>query len=231
MAKERNERTEQEIIVDDDFEWDGYQVVRREFFSHVYEASVKFSYTSISFNSACLRKLPDAMYVQVLVNRQTKQLMVKECSEDSKDAVRWCTIDKKTGKHKSREIKGAIFSGMIFDMMGWNINYRYKLLGTVISVFNERIILFRLEDCETYVPVETGEDGSIKKMGRRPHYPSAWKDSFGLPIEEHANQLKIDVLDNFARYEVVRPKTTAPPHTNVYQERLDLGDGGGSDGN
>lgn len=108
---------------------------------------MKFNYNSIAFSAACIRKLPDAMYIQVLVNQQTKQLIVKACDENAKDAVRWCTLDTKNGKRKSREIKGAIFSGKIFDMMGWNADYRYKLLGVVVSVKGERIVIFRLEDC------------------------------------------------------------------------------------
>ena len=72
------------------------------------------------------------------------------------------------------------------------------------------------------------EDGSPKKMGRKPHYPSAWKDSFGLPVEEHANQLKIDVLDNFARYQVVKPKVV---QQQFVQEKLDVLGGNGNDGN
>ena len=224
--EERKQRTEQEILVDDGFEWTGYQVVRREFFSHTFEPMLKFNYNSISFNAACIRKLPEARYVQVLVNRQTKQLLVKECTEDAKDAVRWCVPDPKTGKRKSREVKGTIFTGMIFDMMGWSVSYRYKLLGTVISVNSERIVVFRLEDCETYIPIEKNEDGSPKKMGRKPHYPAAWKDSFGLPVEEHASQLKIDVLDNFARYQVVKPKTN---QQQFVQGKLDVSGGGGND--
>lgn len=227
-TERRKDRTEQEIIIDDDFEWTGYQVVRREFFSHTFEPMLKFNYNSICFNAACIRKLPSAMFVQVLVNRQTKQLLVKECTEDAKDAVRWCLPDIKSGKRKPREVKGTIFTGMIFDMMGWSVNYRYKLLGTVISVNSERIVVFRLEDCETYIPVEKNEDGSPKKMGRKPHYPSAWKDSFGLPVEEHANQLKIDVLDNFARYQVVKPKVV---QQQFVQEKLDVLGGNGNDGN
>ncbi len=209
MDTERAVRTEEEIIETENFAWDGYQVVRREFFSHTFEPMMKFNYNSLAFSAACIRKLPDVMFVQFLVNQQTKQLIIKACDENAKDAVRWCTLEVKSGKRKSREIKSPIFSGKIFDMMGWNVEYRYKLLGMVISVKGERIIVFRLEDCETYTPIEKSENGMVKKMGRKPHYPQAWKDSFGLPLEEHTSQLQIDVLDNFARFEVVKPKPIA----------------------
>lgn len=227
METERVGRTEEEIVETENFAWDGYQVVRREFFSHTFEPMMKFNYNSIAFSAACIRKLPDVMYVQFLVNQQTKQLIIKACDENAKDAVRWCTVDAKNGKRKSREIKSPIFSAKMFDMMGWNVEYRYKLLGTVISVKGERIIVFRLDDCETYIPVERGDNGAVKKMGRKPHYPQAWKDSFGLPLEEHTSQLQIDVLDNFARFEVVKPKPVlAQTPTQTIAEKKDGGNYG-----
>ena len=204
MEEERKARTEEQVIVDDDFSWEGFQVVRREFFSHVFEPSVRINGNSIMFNAACLRKLPNATHIQVLINQETKTLAVKE-AEPSEDNFRWCMVDAKTGKHKTREGKGFIVP-KTFDIMGWNPNYRYKVLGSVISVKGETIIIFRLEDAETYLPIETNPDGTTKKMGRKPHYPAAWKDSFGLPIEEHRSHVKIDVLDGFVRYEFVKPK-------------------------
>jgi len=48
-----------EVILDDAFSYDGYQVVRGEFFAHVYEPSITFSNCRVSLNSACLMRLPN----------------------------------------------------------------------------------------------------------------------------------------------------------------------------
>ena len=44
-----------EIAEDKNFSYQGYQVVRSEFFSHIYEPSVSFKDCKVQFNTACLR--------------------------------------------------------------------------------------------------------------------------------------------------------------------------------
>ena len=57
---------ESEIVNMKDFSYEGYQVVRGEFFAHVYEPSITFNRNKITFNTSCLRKLPDVEYVQFI---------------------------------------------------------------------------------------------------------------------------------------------------------------------
>ncbi len=57
-----------EVIDDDSFSYVGYQVVRGEFFAHIYEPSFTFNNYKVSVNTACIKKLPDVEYVQILVN-------------------------------------------------------------------------------------------------------------------------------------------------------------------
>ena len=59
---------EAEIITDEDFCYDGYQVVRGEFFAHVQEPSITFNNCRVALNTASIRKLPTVEYVQILVN-------------------------------------------------------------------------------------------------------------------------------------------------------------------
>ena len=52
-----------EVIDDDSFSYDGYQVVRGEFFAHIYEPSFTFNNYKVSVNTACIKKLPDVVGV------------------------------------------------------------------------------------------------------------------------------------------------------------------------
>ena len=71
-----------EIIEDDTFSYDGFQVVRGEFFSHIYEPSFTLNQNKIAVNMACIRKLPDVEYVQVLVHPEEKMLIIMPCLEE-----------------------------------------------------------------------------------------------------------------------------------------------------
>lgn len=58
-----NLRDDDEIIdFGDDFDFDGYQVVRREFFAHIREPSVTFNNCKFNVNSACLMEPTMKLY-------------------------------------------------------------------------------------------------------------------------------------------------------------------------
>ena len=78
-------------FVEDNFSYEGYEVVRGEFFSHIYEPSVSFKDCKVQFNTACLKKMPSVEYVQFLVNPYTKKMVALPCDEDTKDSYAWCT--------------------------------------------------------------------------------------------------------------------------------------------
>ena len=68
------------------FDFDGFQVVRREFFAHLNEPSVSFNNYKFYVNTACLSKFPETDHVQVLVNRRTKILALRPCEEGERDS-------------------------------------------------------------------------------------------------------------------------------------------------
>ena len=105
------------VTEDDAFSYDGYQVVRGEFFAHTYEPSFTFNSSKVSVNTACIKKLPDTDFVQILVNPDEKKLAVRPCQEDEKDSFRWCSA---TAKRSPRQITCRIFFAKVVSLMGWN---------------------------------------------------------------------------------------------------------------
>ncbi len=138
----------EEIIQDDSFSYDGYQVVRGEFFAHLREPSITFNNHKVSLNTACLKRLPDVEYVQILINQNEHKLVVRPSSEDEKDAFIWCTLS--GGKRKPKQITCRVFFAMIIDLMGWNPDYRYKLLGKLIRSGDEYLFAFDLTSTEIF---------------------------------------------------------------------------------
>ena len=133
---------DEQIEEDDSFSLDKFQVVRREFFSHISEPSITFNNYKIGLNSACIKRLPQIDYIQFLVNRQTRKLAIRPCLESDLHSFQWCTNS--GGKRKPRQVTGKIFFMKLFDMMGWNPNYRYKILGKLIRANGEYLFVFDL---------------------------------------------------------------------------------------
>lgn len=215
-----------------DFSYDGYQVVRRELFAHLREPAVVIRRDSVTFNTACIAGLEDAVYIQILVNQDNKRMVVRKCEENDKDALRWCI--EKPDKRKSRKMSNKLFSAMMYDMMGWNTDCRYKILGHKITHEDETMYIFDLLETEIFMdtkrkkkanpdslekkeelvtaetdqtPEQNQEEIAAKvarKLNRIPFYPNNWKDSFGLSVEEHKKALETNITDGYIEFSATR---------------------------
>lgn len=176
----------------------GFQVVRREFFAHIHEPSITFNNCKFYVNSACLSKFPKADFIQVLVNRETKILALRPCYEHDRDSFQWCSLSK--GKRKPKQVTCKLFYAKIISLMGWNHQYRYKLLGKLIHANGEYLLAFDLTATEVYQ--KTFLEGEKPKVSRTPVFPEGWKDQFGLPFYEHKQSMQINTFDGYAVYAI-----------------------------
>ena len=188
-----------DVEIDDSLDLDQFQVVRREFFYHLNEPSVTFNNNKIGVNTACIRKLPETEFIQFLVSRTSHKLALRPCQESESHSLRWCNVS--GDKRKPRCVTGRVFFLMICDMMGWNPNYRFKILGKLVKANGEYLILFDLDAVETYEREE--KPGGKVKTSRTPVLPLEWKGQFGVPFKDHQKSLQINIVDNsFAVYSV-----------------------------
>lgn len=148
--EQKKENTDQKALeLAQDFSYDGYQVVRRELFAHLREPAVVIRRDSVTFNTACIAGLEDAVYIQILVNQENKRMVVRKCEENDKDALRWCV--EKPDKRKSRKMTNKLFSAMVYEMMGWDLDCRYKMQGYKITHEDEIMYIFDLLEPEIYM--------------------------------------------------------------------------------
>lgn len=192
------EKGDEIIDMGDDFDFEGFQVVRREFFAHLTEPAVTFNNCKFYVNSACLNKFPDTDYVQVLVNQQTKIMALRPCDENARDSFAWCNASK--GKKKPKQTTCKLFFAKIVSMMDWNPDYRYKLLGKLIHANGQYMIAFNLTATEVYQ--RTFPEDSKPKTSRTPVFPAGWQDQFGLPYKEHQQSMQINIFDGYAIYSI-----------------------------
>ena len=182
-------------IMQDTFNYTGYQVVRREFFSHIYDPSISFAQGKIYVNKAALNKLPEVTYVQILINPTEHKLIIHPCNENDKDSFAWNRTDKH-GTIVPKQVTCRIFFGKLFDLMDWNQNYRYKLLGRLVITENEKLMVFDMTSTEVFER-KTLENGK-QKTSRIPVFPSNWKEQFGLSVEEHRKRMNVNIFDGYA---------------------------------
>ncbi len=207
-----------EVIDDESFSFKGYQVVRGEFFAHTFEPSFTFSGNKVSVNTACIKKLPEVDYVQILVNAETKKLAVRPCSEQEKDSIRWSAGKKKTSP---KQITCRIFFAKVITLMGWNPDYRYKLLGKLIRSKGELLFVFDLTTPEVFV--RTVKEGEKPKTSRTPTYPADWQTQFGQSVEEHQKSMQINIFDGYAVFGIEETARRKPDATEPsFRKREEL---------
>jgi hypothetical protein len=193
VLKGQTEVELQDAISEEPFSYEGYQVVRGEFFAHMFEPSVTFNNCKVSLNTACLKRLPTVEYIQFLVNPTERKMAVRPCGEEEKDAFRWCVVSHE--KRKPRQITCPLFFAKIANLMGWNPQYRYKLLGKTIQSGDEQLVLFDLSATETYQRII--REGDKPRTSRKPIFPAEWQNQFGLPVEEHRKLLQVNIFNGY----------------------------------
>lgn len=182
-------------VEDPEFSYDGYQIVRGEYFAHINEPSVTICDCKISINNACLKRAPSVTYVQALINQDTRKFVIRPCNEDERDSFCWCT-----SRRKPRYITCKGFYVMLIRLLGWNPDYRYKLLGKMIRSNNETLFVFDLNSPEIYRRnIVTDATGKTKvRSSRAPLYPEGWENQFGMSVAEHQKAVQINIFDGYA---------------------------------
>ena len=209
-VKQEDRYAEDEVIRDDSFSYKGYQVVRGEFFAHIYEPSLCFNRSRVYVNMGCLKRMQDVSYVQILVNAEEKKLVIRPAGEDEKDAFLWCIV--KNGVRKPKQITCRVFFAKIINLMSWNADYRYKLLGKVIRSGEEKLVVFDLNATEIYLRMV--REGQKPKMSRKPVFPAEWENQFGLPVEEHRKQLQVNIFKGYTVFGIQESRPEKVPDEN-----------------
>ena len=146
-----------------------------------------------------------------MVNSEKKTFAIEPCGEFEKDAFMWCNY--KNGVRKPKTTSCKIFFAKIVNIMGWNPEHRYKMLGKLVHANGKYLIAFDLTAAETYRKVYV--EGQKPKKSRTPVFPAEWQNQFGLPYNEHQRSMQINIFDGYAVYTINDP---LPKKTSIGEQ-------------
>lgn len=183
-----NEATHDETTDAEDkksnFDYSGFEIAREQFFSSSNKLSITFSVKSMKFSIACIKKLPDTQYIELLIHPLKRLLIVRPADDKNKNAVKWLFLNGK-GKNISRPVSGAAYLKTIYSLLDWDESYKYRVRGIRRQNGAERILIFDLEETELYLSKERNlnvacELTPLAATGKSIiAYPSAWAYNFG----------------------------------------------------
>lgn len=207
-AEQMSEREQRRTEIEQTFDYDGYQVARRELFAHLRDPAIIIRKDSITFNTACIAGLEDVVYVNIMFNSDLKRLVVKGCNENDRDALRWCIA--KPDKRKSRKMSCRLFSELLYKEMDWSGDCRYKILGYRIEFEGEALYVFDLVAAEVFheckkkqsadqQPTTVAEENTEEQPSnpRKGYYPDDIAGTFGMPVEQHRQESELRQMDGF----------------------------------
>lgn len=207
--EQMSEREQRRTEIEQSFDYDGYQVARRELFAHLRDPAIVIRKDSVTFNTACIAGLEDVVYVNLMFNSTLKRLVVKGCNENDKDALRWCVA--RPDKRKSRKMSCRLFSELLYKEMGWASDCRYKILGYRIEFEGESLYVFDLVAAEVFherkkkqsdevMPTEASAENKEEVQPvntRKGYYPDDIAGSFGVPVEQHRQESEVRQMDGY----------------------------------
>lgn len=127
-----------------DFDLRGFEIARSEFFETTRSPNVCFNHKQLKFSTACVRKFEKNSYVELLINPISRKFAIRPTTKDNRNAVEFSKPQ--AGKMFPKEIPCAAFGDTIYFLFGWNIDYKYRILGSLYEQDGEIAYIFDIKD-------------------------------------------------------------------------------------
>ena len=173
----------------------GYEVVREDFISDPETVQLNLNKGRLYINSYGLSRFPDEDYVRILINDELRSLVIKPYKEKVRASYRWCGGKI---KRKARHVRCLPLFYLIYKMMNWDINARYRITGEIEEANGEKVIYFDLEDAVCFI--EDTENGEEPKYHMQ--MPQEWEKHYGMPVMDFEKRQDIRTFQDAAVFNV-----------------------------
>lgn len=230
------EQQEEEIVAK--LNMSGYQIVRAQFFSTASDPAMTISHGKLRFNTACMKRFKDVEYVELLLNSVDRCIAIRPCGADNPNAIHWGTL--RDNRWKVRTSGCKAFSRVLFGMMDWKEDLKYKFRGEFRKQGDNCVMMFYLDEPEVIkvtkvelppeepeVPVDTvesaeGESTEKKryKYARSILFPAEWMLTLGRSIDSLVHRRTLVEKHYAGNWDVLAPGRVVEECNWATQEQL-----------
>ena len=198
-----------------EFDLRGFELAHVQFFETANRISVTFTPDGLTFSKLCIRKLQSTLYVDILIQPERKLLAVRQGKKDNKYSYQWArTLN---GEIHKKAIPGTSFMPMLYELLNWDTNNKYRAIGYRKQKDNETFLLFDLTNTEIIIPnqsleLDTDSELSPLKTSNKKGilaFPPEWAEGFG---DEYYSSIKNDIINTNDEWHTNNPGT--PFETN-----------------
>ena len=159
-----------------------YKAVRKEMHSGLRDPSVLIRGNSVTFNQAVLDSLESVSYVNVYFSEKLGKMAIKPVSGNTPHSMHWC-VDGKNGKRKPRRVICPEMTKWFFEIMGWEQNIRYRVLGYLIEVDGEQVYVFDFNYARMFNERRKDEEGKLLPVDRKGHFSEDARRTMAMPVK------------------------------------------------
>ena len=177
-----------------EFDLSGFEIARAEFFDNPRKPHAVLWHKSIKFSTAVVRKFGTNNYIEILLNPISRKIAIRPTTKDNRNAV-ICSKPER-GIMYPKQIPTSAFSETLFNLLGWNIDYKYRVLGSLYEQDGEIAYIFDTLESEAYFKPgmiasdsdneDDAEYQPLMPSGKRIRaIPESWTNSFGKQFYAH----------------------------------------------
>lgn len=181
------------------FDLSDFEKVDSQLFSNAQQPMCWFKYNQMYFNRACLDKMKNTQYIELLFEPNEKILAIRSCNEYDDYAIKWGV--EKNDKLSPLTKTSSGISHILFDCMEWNQDYRYRMIGVRRTKNNDSIVLFDLNNAEAIYREELESDDPDKIVSKiTSYYDEYLVDHFGNNFYDDIYSMRLYLMDIFKKW-------------------------------
>lgn len=172
-----------------DFDLRGFEIARSQFFNVTNRLTINLSAKKMYFSLSCIQKMA-CEYVEILIHPIKKTIVVQPSKTDNRLRFKWAT--KHGDIFTPRDINISAISPTLFELIGWDINNRYRLVGNYYTNSEGEMIIFDASESEIFIPKDSDHNNStfnnIETFGTPKStlaFPARWANDFGPDYYSH----------------------------------------------
>ena len=199
LVKEKLERGE-ELEYE---KFDGYELPPSTQFSMLKKPTVTIKYGKLRFNMAAIRLFSGIKYILPMLNGKKKRLVAVPRLEEESASVEWARIRKKDEAWVNKDISSVEFVDKIFNVMGWEKDSRYKVIGRIINSEKGLCLLFELDEAVQFTSNKievvnplTGKTSTVNEK----IYPKQYENKIGIDYNDYISGESNSTFENLGGY-------------------------------
>lgn len=207
-----------------EFDLRGYEIARVQYFQSKDDMSITFSTSELVFSRKCVSKLNNAANVQLLFDPTNHLLAIRPTTKEDRHAINWASV--LSDRVRLRKVNGSAFMPVLYEILGWNKDNKYRVRGVRRQRDQENILMFDLHEVEMFIPIGgDDEDGAqpfdlfddnttpMTSRGKKSllALPAKWATGFGTEVYQHEQSREVVAIDRDGQWAVAQSGT--PYHT------------------